>query len=83
MFVLIESFLGNKLITGKKCPEKELRARMKKVIELIEKTEDFIPLFCRLFDFQEAPLSNDIHEDFVIDLDTHLVYAPKHGYSNR
>jgi len=78
MIVFIDSFFGDKLIYGKKISEKELREKMKKVNSLIEKTEDFAPLFCRMFNFEELPLPTDAEVDFVIDLDTYLVYAPKH-----
>ena len=77
MLVWIESFLGDRLISGKTCSEKELRQRMKEVLE-IKEDEDFTAVFCRIHQFDEYPLSADIQVDFVIDLDTSLVYAPKY-----
>jgi len=80
MLVFIESFYGNRLLTGKRCSEKELWQRMKCVVGKIEKTEDFTPLFCRLYEFDELPMCDDTEVDFVIDLDTCLVYSPQYGY---
>jgi len=77
VLVLIENSRGDKLISGKKCTEKELRKKVKEVIE-ITKVEDFAPLFCRMFQFDEQLLDKEIEVDYVIDLDTHLVYAPRY-----
>lgn len=77
MLVYIESFYGDKLISGKKCTEKELREKFKKVIEISEPA-DFTPLFCRMFRFQEQFLDEEVQVDFFIDLDTHLIYTPRY-----
>jgi len=77
MIVYIESFWGDRLISGKKCSENELREKFKKVITIAEK-DNFTELFCRMFKFEEFPMADDIDFDFVIDLDTHLVYTPKY-----
>lgn len=45
MLVYIESSWGDRLISSKKCTEKELREKFKEVLEVTE-TEDFTPLFC-------------------------------------
>ena len=78
MLIEIESFFGNRLISGKKCTEKELREKFRKVIKIAE-TQNFTELFCRMYNFEEYDLSEYIQADFVIDLDTHLVYAPRYG----
>lgn len=77
MLVEIESFWGNKIISGKKCSEKELRRKMNKALKITE-TEEFTAIFCRMFQFEEYNFSDDVRVDFIIDLDTHLVYAPKY-----
>ncbi|MCL2545406.1 MAG: hypothetical protein FWE77_05745 [Clostridia bacterium] len=74
--VYIESYFGDALIAGKKCSERELREKAKKALELSE-ANNFVALFCRMFKFEEHPLQKDVQVDFVIDLDTHLVYAPR------
>ena len=79
MLVEIESFYGDRLISGKKCTEKALREKMNKILEMVEDARDFTPLFCRVYNYEEYPLSESHHVDFVIDLDTHLVYAPTYG----
>ena len=78
MLVYVESYWGDKLITGKKCTENELRKKFKKAV-VITQTEEFTALFCRMFHFDELPLDKDIKVDYIIDLDTHLVYAPSYG----
>ncbi len=77
MLVYIESYWGDRLISGKKCSEKELRQKMKLVLEITQ-SEDFTALFCRMHQFDEYPLTDDIETDFVLDLDTCLVYKPKY-----
>ena len=75
MLVLIDSYFGNRLISGRKCSLKELRERLKKIIEMSH-GEDFTTLFCRVYNFEELPLGDDFEIDMIIDLDTHLVYKP-------
>ena len=75
MLIRIDSFFGDKLIFGKRCTEKDLREKFNKVIEAVE-TEEFVTLFCRMFQFEELPVDEDIRVDYIIDLDTHLVYTP-------
>lgn len=76
MIVYIESLWGDRLISGKKCTEKELREKFEKVIKIAEK-DNFTELFCRIFKFDEYPLLEDIEADFVIDLDINKIYAPR------
>lgn len=77
MLVGIESHFGDGVISGKECTKKELKKRMKKVLELIEKTEDFTLLFCRMYNFEQLPYSEDMIRQtevkFTIDLDTYLI----------
>jgi len=78
MLVMIESFYGDRIISGKKCTEKTLRQKMNKILGMIGSIEDFTHLFCRVYCFEEYPCSEDIKIDFVIDLDTHIVYTPRY-----
>ncbi len=77
MLVEIESFWGDKIISGKKCSEKELRQKMNEVLKITE-TEEFTAIFCRMFQFEENNFSDEVRVDFVIDLDTHLIFVPKY-----
>lgn len=77
MLVEIESFWGDKIISGEKCSEKELRHRVNVVLKITD-TEEFTSIFCRMFQFEENKFTDDVRVDFVIDLDTHLVFAPKY-----
>ena len=77
MLIYIDSFFGDSLLSGKKCSEKELR---KRVLETTSQcnTSDFTALFCRQYLFDELPLTEDVEVDFVVDLDTSLVYIPRY-----
>jgi hypothetical protein len=78
MIVRIESyFIHDVILSGKKCSKEELK---RKLISTISKTDtiDFVPFFCRMFQFEEMPFTDDIEADFVIDLDTYLVYKPRY-----
>jgi len=75
MLILIESYFGDRLISGRKCSLKELYERFRNVTEMSH-DEDFTALFCRVYNFEELPLCDDFEIDMIIDLDTHLVYKP-------
>lgn len=77
MLVYVESYFGDRIISGKKCSEKKLREKFKQAFS-INQAEDFTPIFCRMFKFEEIPFDQHIQVDFIIDLDTALVYAPKY-----
>jgi len=76
MLVFIESYFGDRLISGRKCSLKKLRERFRKIIE-VSHGEDFTALFCRAYNFEEFPLDDDLDIDVIIDLDTYLVYKPR------
>ncbi|MFV0341821.1 MAG: hypothetical protein ACK5JH_02865 [Anaerocolumna sp.] len=50
---------------------------MKEILKITD-SEEFTTIFCRMFYYDEYSFSDDVRADFVIDLDTHLVYAPKY-----
>ena len=52
-----------------------LRQRVKQV--LATEQDNFTALFCRWYGF-DAVEGEDIHPDFVIDLDMGWIYAPKY-----
>jgi len=74
--VRIDSHFGDALISGKNCSERELREKAKKALQVSE-PGNFVALFCRMFMFEEQSMPKDTPADFIIDLDTHLVYAPR------
>ena len=78
MLVEIESYFGDRLISGKKCTENQLREKYMQAIKIAD-ASNFTELFCRMFSFEEYPLSDDVQVDFVMDLDTNIVYAPQYG----
>jgi TorA maturation chaperone TorD len=81
MRIEIESFFGDRLISSEK--EYQLNELQVKVMRMIQRAnttaEDFTTLFCRTYQFEELPYSDDIRVDFVIDLDIHHVYKPCYG----
>ena len=78
MIIEIESYLGDKLLSGKKCTEKELREKFKKALK-VSQDENFLRIFCSMFKFEGIPFDENIEVDYVIDLDTHLVYTPDYN----
>ena len=75
MIIEIESYkIKGLFLSGKNCTEKMLRQRVKQV--LATEQDNFTALFCRWYGF-DAVEGEDIHPDFVIDLDMGWIYAPK------
>jgi hypothetical protein len=77
LLVEIESIWGNKILSGKKCSKIELWQKMNDALKFTG-TEEFTAIFCRMFLFEEINFSDNVRVDFIIDLDTHLVFAPKY-----
>ena len=77
MLVEVESFFGDRLVSGEKYSLAELRKKVKIAIRRAKMTnEDFTTTFCRMYQFEEQPHTNDTRVDFVIDLDVYYVYPP-------
>ena len=75
--VEIESFYGDKLISGKKCTAKDLRNKFKEAISITDaENNNFAALFCRMFQFEEISFDKNYKVDYIIDLDTYLVRKP-------
>lgn len=82
MLIFVESYFGDRLISGNKCSEKELRHKFNETLKTAN-LSNFVEVFCRLYQFEEYPLSNDTEPDLVIDLDTFSVYTPRYGNNNK
>ena len=79
MLVEIESFFGDRLISGKKYSLKELREKVKRALRRADMTsEDFTTTFCLMYHFEEQPYTDDSRTDFVFDLDINYVYKPRY-----
>ena len=76
MIIEIEAYnIKNVFLTGKTCTEKELKQKVSYILSL--SNDNFVELFCRQYSFDKVNYKfNEV--DFVIDLDTHLVYHPKY-----
>ena len=72
MFIEIESLHGDKLIEGKQLNINEIEDAIKEILEVTNE-ENFSSVFCSRFQYKEVAHSNEIHADYTIDLDTHLV----------
>ena len=72
MLICVESYLGDRLISGKKCSRQVLQERFTKTLAMAE-SGNFTELFCRMYGFDEYPMSDDVEVDFTLDLDTHKI----------
>ena len=75
MLIEIESAFGDTLLHGKHLSLPELKSQVKRILcEAGE--EDFVSVFCASCQYEILPHSFDQTVDYVIDLDTHLIYSP-------
>ena len=79
MIVEIEGYQIKAFVSGKKCRAGKLQWQMKKVVERIGDDQDFVSLFCHLFDYEEIAYSDETEADYVIDTDILRVYKPVYG----
>ena len=77
MLIEIESVYGDTLLHGKILPPAELTAQVKRILFAVGE-EDFVSVFCARCQYEIIPHSSDHPVDYVIDLDTHLIYSPSH-----
>lgn len=75
MLIEIESVYGDTLLHGKNLSLPELKAQVNCILAKAGE-EDFIPIFCARCQYEILPVSSDLPADYVIDLDTHLIYPP-------
>lgn len=78
MIVIIESYTGDALISGKVTSAGQLKYRMQMVLKDTS-TEDFCSVFCARYQFDILPYDSHIKADYIMDLDTHLVLTPYHN----
>lgn len=79
MLIEIESTFGDTLLHGKCLPAAELKSQVKHI--LFEAGEEgFISVFCARCQYEVLPDLSNEPVDYVIDLDTHLIYAPTYDY---
>ena len=79
MIVEIEGYQIKAFVSGKKCTAGKLQWQIKKVMEHIGDDQDFVSLFCHLFDYEEIAYSDETEADYVIDTDILRVYKPVYG----
>lgn len=75
MLIEIESFYGDSLLSGKVSSIEQLRHQMLTVLADCD-TCDFISVFCARYGYDIYPYDESIQVDYVIDLDTYMVYRP-------
>ncbi|KGA98370.1 hypothetical protein AJ85_04105 [Alkalihalobacillus alcalophilus ATCC 27647 = CGMCC 1.3604] len=66
------------LLKGKRCTMKQLRQKYFQVKSTGCQLEDLPNLFCRIHSFEKLVADEDLEVDFVIDLDTDRIYAPRY-----
>ena len=77
MKLYIESVYGDIIIHGKRIEDEELREITKELLNLVGEKE-FSSAFIMRYGYEELPFDIHTKVDYVIDLDTHLVYKPKY-----
>lgn len=75
MLIGIESINGDVLLSGKVASVGQLKQRMIAVLSDVSEN-DFVAVFCVRYGYDVYPYDENITVDYVIDLDTHLVYQP-------
>ena len=75
MLIKIESFYGDSLFSGKVSSIGQLKHRVMTVVADCD-IQDFISVFCARYSYDIYPYDESIQVDYVIDLDTYLVYKP-------
>lgn len=75
MLIKIESFYGNSLLSGKVSSIGQLKYRVMTVVADCD-IQDFISVFCARYRYDIFLYDENIQVDYVVDLDTYLVYKP-------
>jgi hypothetical protein len=80
LIIEIDGYFDNVLIIGKTCSILELRKKYETAKTHCTNINEFIDIFCRMFQFERLPSSHeiDVRSDVVIDIDTDRIYAPRH-----
>ena len=80
MLIGIEGFETSALLFGKKYSFVTIKKMFYKVLELSREDNNFIPLFCRMYNYEvlETSFSDNIQTDYIFDLDTELVLTPSY-----
>ena len=77
MIIEIESYFGNKIVSGKVRSLRELRRCVKDVLKE-SNHEDFTSIFCARYNFDILTYDEEIMIDCCIDLDTQTVFKPQY-----
>lgn len=75
MLIKIESFYGNSLLSGKVSSIGQLKYQVMTVVADCD-IQDFISVFCARYSYDIFLYDENIQVDYVVDLDTYLVYKP-------
>ena len=72
MLIEIESVYEDAIIHGKSLSRQELQTITKELITEVGE-ENFINTFCLRFNYEKLTHNSNIHSDYIIDLDTHII----------
>ena len=73
MIIEVESFYGDCYLWGKKTAISELKKQMNNILSTVCE-EEFVSSFCSRYKYERIEPAGFCVADFVIDLDTHMVY---------
>ena len=75
MILCMESWKGDTYLTGEKRSLAELRNQIRDVERLYDRNEEnFVPLMCRMYNWEVIFVGSDIVPDYTYDADTGLIF---------
>lgn len=77
MLIEIESVYGDKILHGKHFDKNQLQSIVKELICTVGENA-FCSAFCTRYGYEEVTYSDGIDIDYIIDLDTHLIFTPRY-----
>lgn len=77
MIIEIESVYGDVLLYGTSVCLSQLNKQVIDVLSLVSE-KDFVPVFCSRYGYEITSNRADLTTDYVVDLDTHMVYRLSH-----
>jgi len=77
LIIEIESYYGDKILHGKHLKRRDIENALDEILQHVNES-DFPSVFCARYDYEELDYSDSIDVDYVIDLDTHLIFKPQY-----
>ena len=78
MIVCIESWKGDRYLSGKSRAISELRNQIRETEHLYDREADnLVPLLCRVYGWEIVTVSADTVPDYIYDADTGLIFPQR------